>query len=835
MHLLGRAINLLRSPQMKRFLRSAFLSACLASIQGCVTDSRPGPSSSGADTLEVFPNGERMPRMPRVDYRTHDSLVYLRILGTEYGEEDEYWVYRNDSLLEQPLNDGWISSGPDSGYYLYSLVDHLDSAGHYTYHARYGYSKYRLSRPSPAFTYRYPGRSPSGSVALELGPDQLVRITLEQPPSEIFAQACFERKIGADGTPSVLDTVVKGGSPAIELLDTAFIFLDTMVYYRAVSMDARSETWLEPTSWDSIEVANRTWNFLPAVNLRSLGTEVRAEISNTLEYSGKAWYFLYRNSSAAKEGRAKVDSVEMRGIAKLSLRDTSSRPATYFYWVEARDPYGRGSLRSPPRTATFTGIPRGPDILGSTVYADFIRIRAARDAKAAAYALFRAQDTGKPEILVDSLSADPSGNAPAFVDVPPGDGRWYYRVASLIDGKSSTPGDWHLTDYFRYQPSYALLPTSIVNRGAQGVEATIEPRPDTWYRLYRSRNQDGSDSIAVDSLSASDTRIVLKDMPPLGTWYYRAVRFEKPGISSGTILRTELTRIDYTGRPAGPEIRSITNYGGGVEVIFGHSPDAVAYVVERSPDTSNAWSAADTVPIGESGNTAFFDRPPKDGFWSYRARTLLGNLALTDPGPAMRTRSAWTYSVSYGNTLLASIANRGPRVECVLTTVSSFGYYLKRSPLGDYSNPTAVDSIQKGSSRTTLEDAPPEGIHYYWVERMTVESRFSNTILRSAPVKVEFTGAPEVLSLTPSPRGVQVRYAALAIGDTLEIWGGSGASIDSASFVLKASATADAFPSMYEDADVDTENSGFYHYRLALRRAGGTTGKGPIKTLYHQP
>lgn len=820
---------------MKRFLCSVLFFTGLAGMQGCLTDSGQSRSTPGPDTSDVFSNGQRKPRMPRVDYRTHDSLVYLRIFGAAYGEQDEYWIYRNNTLLEQPQPDGWISSGPDSGFYLYTLVDPLKSAGHFTYHAQFGYSKYRLSRPSPDFTYHYLGSSPSGSVALRIGSDQLVRISLELGPSEVVGQAYFERKIGLEGTPSVLDTVVKDGSSPIQLLDTSFIFLDTMVYYRAASMDALTETWLEPTSWDSIRVTNRTWTFVPNVNLRNLGTEMRAEIFNTLAYSGKAWYYLFRNSSSSKEGKTKVDSVEVRGNTNLSLRDTASRAVTWFYWVEARDPFGRVSLRSLPQPVSFTGIPKGPDILGSTVYETSIRIRVARDAKATAYVLFRTQDTSKPETLVDSLPTDPSGNPPSFVDVPPGNSRWYYRVVSIIGEKSSTPGDWHLSDNFRYEPSYSLLATSIVNMGSPGVEAAIEPRADAWFRLFRSEHPDGSDSIAVDSLFESDTRVILRDKPSLGTWYYRVVRFEKPSLSSNTILRTDLIRIDYTGKPVGPEIKSVTTYGGGVEILFAYSPDAVAYVVERSPDTSKAWITADTVPVGPSGIPILFDRPPEDGFWSYRARTLLDNLSLTDPGPAMRTRSAWTYSVTYENSLIANIANRGPRVECALTTVSSYGYYLKRSLLGDYSNSTTVDSIKEGASRNTLEDVPPKGIHYYWVERMPGISRFSNAILRSLPFKVDFTGAPEVLSLTPTTRGVQVRYAALALGDTLEIWRSSGASTDSAAFTLKATASGIAFSSYYEDTTVDMENAAFYHYRLALRREGKSTEKGPVKTLYYQP
>lgn len=822
---------------MKRFLGPVFVLVVLAMLQGCMTGSDSGRTADGLDTSEVFSNGERKPRMPTVSYRTHDSQVHIRIYGTGGGDENDYWIYRNDSLLEQPVPYGWVDTDDDSvSYYLYNLVDRLDTAGLYKYHVRYGYNERRLSRPSPDFFYAYPGRSPSGSVSLEKGGDQRVTVSLAQADSTPISQAYFERKFGSDGEVTVLDTVLKVGLSPIRLLDTHFVRLDTMVYYRAVSMDAATETWLAPTSWDSIHVTNRTWTMVPGVDYSNLGIELRAEIRVPLAYSGQGWYFLYRNATPDKEGKIKVDSVAMQGNFTKTLRDTVSRAATYYYWVEALDPYGRTSLRSVPTPIAFTGIPRGPDVLSLTVHSSHIQIRAPRDAAATAYVLFRSPEKGGPETVVDTLySADLGGEAPTFVDVPPGDGLWSYRMVVFRGGNPSAPGNWNLSDYFRYAPSYAFLPVSIVNKGGSGVEAAIEPKDDARYVLFRSRNPDGSDSVAVDSLAETDTRVVLKDRPPLGTWYYRVVRFDKPSAFNHSIYRTDLVRIDYTGNRVGPEIKTVTNYTGGIEVVFAYSPDAVAYVVERSPDTAEAWTTVDTLPVVAGQAPTHIDHPPQDGHWSFRARTLLADLSLTHPGPVMRTRTAWIRRVTYDNSLYANIANRGSQVECVLTTVSSYGYYLKRSLQGDYADPVTVDSVQAGGSTSILLDVPAKGTYYYWLERMPESDQLSGSILRSLPFKVDFTGAPEVQSLTQTARGILIRYATLRLGDTLEIWKSSGTATDSASFTLRATATAVLSPSSFEDITVDAGKAQLYHYRLALRSEGKTTGKGPVKTLYYQP
>lgn len=820
---------------MRQILCALFLLASSAYLQGCISDSKGGSTVSDSDTSDVFPNGTRKPRMPRVAYRTHDSLVHLRILGTDSREESEYWVYRNDTLREQPLPGGWIFEGPDSGSYLYTLTDRLESAGAFRYHVRYGYREPQLSRPSPAFHYFYPGRSPSGSVSLQTGPDQRVLITLAHADSIPVSQAYFERRIGSDGSARALDTVVKSGNEPLRLLDTAFIHLDTMVHYRAVSMHAATETWLAPTPWDSIRVTNRAWGYVPGLSVRNLGNGIRAEILDAIDYSGEAWYVLYRNDSSTENGKAKVDSVPMRGAATLPLRDSVSQARDLYYWVEAADPYGRISHRSVPERVALTGIPRGPDIPSISVYPSFLKIFSARVVGAGAYVLYRSSSPGRDETMVDTLFTDDPVDGPTFVDIPPGDGRWSYRLVTLAGGKASTPGDWKQSEFFRYTPSYSLLHAPMINLGAAGVEATITPMDKARFHLIRSGHKDGSDSLVVDSLAPSDTRITLKDKPPLGTWYYRVVRLEKPSTFSNTIYRTALVEIDFTGKPVGPSIKTLTNYAAGIEVTFPNTPDAIAYVVERSPDTSKAWAVVDTLSVGTTGTPTFNDRPPKDGYWSYRARTLLSNLSLTDPGPATRTPTSWTYRAAYDNSLVASIGNRGPRVECPLTTHMSYGFFLKRSQVSDYSNPTTVDSIHAGAGRNTLEDVPPLGAYYYWVERMPDADQISGSLYRSAPFKVEFTGAPEVISLAKAARGVQIKYVTMALGDTLEVWRGSGSPVDTAAFALVARATAVLYSGGYEDITVDAGKSALYHYHLALRRDGKVTAKGPIKTLYYQP
>jgi hypothetical protein len=816
---------------MKRFPSAFYLIAAICILAGCITEERSGGNPPyTTDPTQTFENGERRPRIPQVSYRTRDTLVYINITGPAREEENRFWIQRNGKLLEQPFYVG-------SGYpgYLYRLIDTVRAPGVYAYSVQYGERAGYLSGKSPEYVYDYAGSSRSGLVSLNSDDDQLVRIILSHSPDESIGQAYFERRIGPGGGTEILDTVLHAGSLDIGMVDTNFIPLDTTVYYRAVAMDGLTETWLEPTPWDSIVIRNAAWHHIPRVSVDNLGTRVEVSIYNALRYSRKAFYYLYRNSAFSREGGAKVDSLAMDGSpGQASLSDRMDS-GSYWYWVEGRDPFGRTSARSVPIQVRFTGIPKGPDIRSISDQSSVVNINPDQDPMAIGYILQRVSDTDGTIGYADTQYVAQGGSSPYFTDIPPAEGRWFYRAISLYDGTMSSPGDWKQSEFISINTYFSTLEASIVNRGEAGVEATISPNANASFALYRSRRADGSDSVLADSISVGDSRVRMLDKPGLGTWFYRVRRFDKPSGQSHYIFRSELVRIEYTGKPVGPAITFISDLPGGLKVILANDPEALAYVLERSEDTSGDWSVTDTISANTGIQESFFDRPPKNGYWSYRARTMTRDLKLTEPGALRRTSRYWTYRVEYANDLVAVIANAGPMVECRLTTSDSYGFYLKRSAVSDYGSPTTVDSAGPGAPGAKLTDIPAKGTWYYWVERMLPETNSNGSIRRSAILRVEFTGAPEVVSLVQYHNGsILVNYPGMAKGDTLEIWKSGGNRDDSASYSILAGYVTSANPSYYEDLAVDKSRAAFHHYRLAIRRVGGRTAMGPAKSLYYQ-
>lgn len=816
---------MLRIPKAAPFIAAGLF------LAGCFRESGTpsGPRYTGDDTLTVGPSGVRKPRPPRVAFRTHDSLVTLDILGTAYGDENRYWIYRNGKLLEQPVYDG-----RDSLVYHYAFTDSLHAAGSFAYTVQYGYRLGDLGPKSEAFTYDFPGRSPSGSVSLSIDEAQRVSIRLDLPVRSGAGRARFERKIGAAGAIVPLDTIAIRDPEYVSHRDTGFVPYDTTLYFRATAMDAASETWLAPTGWDSLRVFNRVWNYVPDAYYENTGAGLRASIRNPLMYEGKvrAFYVLYRARGTARGDGAKRDSLPMAS-SSINLRDTPNDTGTWNYWVEARDPHGRVSPRSAPTAIRLGGTARGPDIWAITVYSSALAIAARPYENATAYILQRTADTASPPVSVDTLDG-PATLSNAFTDAPPSDGYWFYRVIAIMGTNRSQPGEWMQSDYFRRQDNFATLPAPILNLGARGVQVEVPYSFQSRSVLYRGSRADGSDSIAVDSLSASDTGKVLSDIPPSGTWYYRAYRYDRPANYAVIINRTARVRVDFTGKAVGPSILALENLGSGIDVNLAFDPEAVAYVIERSPDTSVTWTVIDTMSVFAGARLAYSDHPPRNGHWAYRARTLLRDLSVTDPGPFTATAQPWIYRVTYDNGLTAIVANRGKQVECLLTTSAVYGYYFKRGPSADYAAPVTVDSARVGDDDAKMFDTPAKGVWYYWVERMIPAGTNSGSISRSAPVRVEFTGTPEVMSLSRATGGIGVAYPKPGSGDTVEIWRSLGKPEETAAFILvKSDGYAFSSASWIDPVPAGTP-AGFFHYRLALRREGASTGMGPVKSFYFQ-
>jgi hypothetical protein len=819
---------------MYRMGRSFCLAAAaMALLVGCLGGS-PAPTASysnGNDTAAINPNGTRKDPAPRVSYYTHDSVVTLRIVRSSGGDQNWYWIFRNGELRDQP---GY--SGRESDGYVYLLSDTVHEGGSYLYTARYGQRISDLGLKSPAFTYVYPGRSPSGTVILSIGTAQSIYVDLMPPPHSGASRARFERRIGADGAIAQLDTMALPDRESVGFRDTGFVPYDTMLYYRGALMDAASEAWLEPTAWDSLRVFNRSWTYVPEIRIENLGLRVRVGILNAMpaESKERAFYFLYRGRTPARGDGTKCDSLPAASIS-LKLADTPPDTGTWYYWAEALDPHGRTSPRSEAVPVRISGDPSGPAIEGFSVYSNVITIRARPYENATAYILQRTRDTSASPADADTLTGGDAQLDPYFADVPPGDGYWFYRVIAVAGMRTSLPGAWSRSDYFRREDRYSVLSAPIRNLGEKGVRAELPYPPSRLSVLYRSSSANGADSLAVDSIAPSDTTLLLRDMPPKGAWYYRAYTYPKPVDPNYAISRTAWVRIDYSGKTVGPAITRLDLLGMGIDVRFAFDPDAIAYILERSPDTSGIWTVIDTLSVYASSSLIYSDHPPRNGIWSYRARSLTPDLGVTEPGPSLATEAPWIFRVVFDNSLSVSIANRGDRVECPLTTTSTYGYYFKRGPSADYSDPVTVDSALVGDGDAKMTDVPPKKAWYYWVERMIMPGVNASSILRSVPVRVDFTGAPEVISLSRLTRGIRVEFPSPDPGDTLQIWRSAGEAQDSASYSLAFRTESPGVSEIWIDTLPVAGNAAFYHYRIILRKPGIATGFGPAKTFYFVP
>jgi hypothetical protein len=809
---------------------------CLAiaaiALQGCENSTSGHGEDPGASKA-----GARRHKAPSVAYHASDSLVEIGMSGSREGDEASFWIYRNDSLLEMP---DFI--GRDSGSaYAYRLVDSLAKAGTYTYYVRYGSGGVSLSDKSPEFTYEYAGAAPSGRLRATLlsGSTAYPLLTVYPRSGSHPGGARFERKLGASGKAILLDSLEGGpmsNSPgAYQFVDTDFVAEDGLLYYRASVWNAADEEWLDPTAWDTLRIRNREWDYLPGADIRNLGTEVQARLLSLPPDGTQSKLYLCRNGSQSRSGREKVDSLSQNSLyqgAPAVLLDEPGDPGTYWYWVEAVDRWGRESLRSAPKSIRFTGEPIGPALAFVTASGSTVQGRFSATPAFASYVLQRARDTSGSAVGVDTLES--AAGEVLVSDSPPASGDWYYRVVGLdADGKAGEPGFWSRVTLFDYPVNYGSLSATLLNKGdhVEATVASVYASYSSFQILYRSKYSSGKDSVAVDTVAGTpySTGPKLEDKPPVGTWYYHVEQV--PADPAGTSkYRSALSRIDFTGKRVGPSLQSVQVYGGYIAVTWIAEPDFPATILERSQEGKGGWTAIDTLPSGTSTRN---DRPPEAGIWAYRTRGILPNLEATDPGPVMRTATVWVAGESWSYSITPVVTNLGSAVEATGYAASSaYGVVrLMRGPTADFKGGVAADSL-RNVYNFSLHDVPPKGTWYYWVEQLATDPYGG---YRSQAFKVEFTGAPEIVSLSKSSSGVQVNLPRIAAGDTLEIWRATAEPEKAAAYAWLRSVPGGGYYDYIVDDAVDRKTAAFYHYRLVSIHQGHRSDPGGFKTIYYEP
>lgn len=797
--------------------------AVSATFQGCLF-------SSGNDGTGI-PKGFRRPNAPEPRFATEDSLVSIQIHSRRTGEEAFYWIYRDGTLLDQPDFRPSDSGGPG----VYSLLDSVPKPATYTYTVKYGEHRDTLSDPSKPFVFKYTGPSQSGKCHLALGPEW-VEINHKQGRHYPLRSLVIERRIGTEGPIFALDTLdASPGSPYTGWADTTWFVENAWVYYRAVGMGL-DESWLEPSPWDSVEVKKTQWSYIPQLLATNNGTDVEIRVANPLAEASPATYILYRNVRSARDGGLKVDSVTVANDHPAILADIP-KPGVHWYWVEVRDGRGRTSARSNPVQVLFTGRPSGPSIFNLGVGSVYISFEFNTLSSASANIVERTQDTTRPTTFVrlDTLLAPESG----YQDRPPKNGYWHYRVtAQLVDGGLSEPGPWTRSAFYVYSPIIQPMDARIVNQGDR-VEAAPEFSMDgVTYVLYRSAHPAGRDSTPVDTLRYSHFSSFLPslmDRPPVGIWYYRLIGY--PGQDfTGEEFRSPIVRIEFNGQPAGPEIFSATIQSAYVTITFRSASNAIAYVLERAPDGSGAWTTIDTLPSNPAHTLSTTDRPPSDGYWNYRMRSILQNLSLSSPGASRRTSGPWSEAGQFSNTLVVNLVNGGTYIQVSgISTEFQYTYFLLRSKDDGFRNGAIVDSLPYGSFPATLNDAPARGTYYYWVERRyTWPGSFPMTILRSMPEKVVFSGMPEIGSVSQNGNTIRIALPPYPAEESIELLRSIGKADDPGSYVLIAEGTGGA-ADVFVDQDLDDAAAAFYHYKLILIREGKRLETGAVKSIYFVP
>ncbi|MEO6097169.1 MAG: hypothetical protein ABIW76_16425 [Fibrobacteria bacterium] len=798
--------------------------AALGSFNACVTDSK---SNDGSDTAVT--EALRKPRAPKVTYSVYDSLVLITIIGSKAGEESSYWIRRDGNLLEQPAH----QNGP-GGDDVYVLRDTLSVKGSHTYTVQYGISEKNLSDKSPEFVLDFSGHSRSGIVRCALTTEQLVRLSVSAPSDEALGVFIVERKVGGAGSIQVLDTVSFDSQAGGGFVDTSLVAEDAWLYYRVRALDLVTEEFLPPSPWDSILVKNKVWKYIPLPGFMINENGVHVSLANPLAYpdNGSAYYYLYRGAKADRSAGSKVDSLPITSLSLNASLNDQPDSGEYFYWVDARDPWGRISPRSTPKPVLFTGRPQGPAVFILRMEQGTVVLQPAQDPMAETYILQRSLDTARGVQSIDTMVISPMYRVlETFVDHPTTDGFYYYRVITIrVDGLPSDPGPWARTAYFHYEPFYTLIYIPVVNRGDH-VTAKMDRLPDYYHVLYRARTATGLDTLAVDTLRYSDGDSELKDTPPVGTWYYRVVRKAANENGGSGLYRSQTTRIEFTGKKVGPTIVGLVVGTSYIDISITFEPEALACIFERSQD-GKAWTAFDTVSVLNLGNLR--DRPPADGFWYYRARSVSVDMSVSEPGAAMRTYTTYTYTGQYLTSLNAYVENKGTRLEFPFYPEYGYVLYLFRSDKPDWKEGNRVDTLNYMDAETLLRDTPPKGVYYYWVEREPVASNANTLIHRSRPIKVDFTGTPAITALQAYLKGIEITLPYIAAEDTLEIHRSTGKPEDLKSFERIATLPGSPVWFTYLDTTMGTA-SGFYHYRIAVRSKGGLSDLSAVKSIYFEP
>lgn len=797
-------------------------------LQACLTDSK-----SGKKAVAPVEKPGRPHKAPVPIFTTLDSVVSIRIQGSRAGEEAFFWIYRNDSLLPMPD----YMAGTEGGPHQYRLVDSLPGPGDYRYHVRYGSDPDSLGEKSAPFTYAWAGPSRSGRIDAMPDPQGFPWpfIRVEVPAGEIALGIRLERRLGRNGKSRLHDSILAPPSDlGYTFIDTEFVAADTVIYYRASLFDGVSEKWLPPTAWDSVTVRNRVWVYAPDAGIRNLGTEVRADISNPAIPEDPV-YYLYRNTVSARAGGVRVDSAATAGqFSNPVLVDIPDAAGAYFYWIEAVDRWGRKSVRSIPVQVQFTGRMIGPRIVSLVPQnGGFLLQFPAIQESNAAYAVLRAQDTAQGGIAVDTVY--PGWNGPTAYDSPPATGYWWYRILPVgPDAGPADPGPWARSPWFTYAPLFSSMPASILNRGDR-VDGIPDFFNEGFCVLYRSRYSTGRDSTAVDTLHAGHWPLRLSDKPPLGAWYYRIHRYGRNEGGPPVIYRSDLVRVDFTGKVPGPAVLSLTVYGPHVAVSIQPSPDALAYILERSRD-GKEWAACDTVPAGNLNGPYINDRPPEDGYWHYRARALMQE-GVSDPGAPMRTPREFKYGESVSATLSPSILNDGVAVTATLSSpTSTLSAHLMRGPTPDFKNGIRVDSDSSGfASSFSFRDVPPKGRWWYWVELIPRYPGEYSLFRSAVPEEIDFTGTPGIHSLAKVSSGIRLTYARVALEDTLEVWRGTGDAADTSAYALVLSLPAGDFADYTIDSAFPRGKPAVFNYRLQVRRESGVSGLSAAKSIYWEP
>ncbi|MBF0432912.1 MAG: hypothetical protein HQK83_16625 [Fibrobacteria bacterium] len=791
--------------------------------------------TDGASSLPIS-SGQRLPRSPETDYIAVGSKVAITVQTKQKDDELNIWIFRNDSLLLPPLYEG----GSTSSNYFYQLIDSLDENGTYTYKVHYGFHRDSLSQPPDSFVYVYEKQdSLLGHLNAELSQTtSMGRLYLTLSPDVLVKLLVIERKNGINGEARDIDSILISsisGDNQIAYTDTSLLSENAMIYYRVKGLDAISEAWLKPTPWDSVEIENKYWKYIPQLLEREVGLKVELYVTNTSSSYNDVMYYLYRGTTSAADAGTLIDSLDRKTSNTTVFIDTPSDSGLYYYWCIAKRDNGLTSTRSVPLKVQYTGKPEGVGINGISVnnYSSGIRVSGSIDNDFfLSQILFERKVGDAGEVTPfdtvtltsnnSSVSSSYDTNTYKGVTV-------YYRATGMdaVSEKWLAPTEWEnitfddegIDDVWEYLPQLSLN-----DQGTEIIISILDRTSSATYFLYRNTQYAPEGAVLIDSSNGYTSQYT--DIPSeAGTYYYWVIaKSSSDKISPRSIPK----EIEFRAKPWGPLVESISNNYSSMSVRISNYTNAIAFILERAKDTAN-FTLVDTISTNSNYSyTSYSDIPPDTGYWQYRVKAILNDMSVSEYGKWKKSTSKWTNEVTY-DTYSYTIYNRGTYVQTgSLSRSSGYAYYLYRSPKSDRKDSVLIQKITYNDSKTTMVDTPVVGTYYYWVER-TVEG--SMVIRRSNPTRIEFTNSdPKTIiqTITSYSSYVTLSFNSINYGDSLEVWRSTGAPDDINSYQLLDYVTYSS--SSYSDTDVN--QSGFYHYRLVLRESGVRTGWGPTKSIY---